>query len=230
MNLIKIFFRITGGLLLFIFGVMMLYLLAAVVLTLIPVNTNYEEPEEGIKIFIESNGAHADLTLPIVTEQVDWRAVIDPADFSTPPNPFTYISFGWGEKQFYTTVAHWEDLTLPVAAHALFLPSPAAIHVTYKIYEPQENQFTAALILTPEQYLQLTDYIISYFQKGPDNEVKIIDVYHYGNYDRFYHAYGSYTLFNTSNNWTNRALKELGVKTALWAPFDRSILYHRQNP
>jgi hypothetical protein len=41
-----------------------------------------------------------------------------------------------------------------------------------------------------------------------------------------YEAVGSYHAFNTCNLWTNRVFKQIGVKTALWSPFTKDIVYH----
>jgi hypothetical protein len=45
----------------------------------------------------------------------------------------------------------------------------------------------------------------------------------------FYHANGTYHLFDTCNNWANTALKRTGVKTALWSPFGYAIFNHVKN-
>ncbi|NJO90589.1 MAG: DUF2459 domain-containing protein, partial [Chloroflexia bacterium] len=43
---------------------------------------------------------------------------------------------------------------------------------------------------------------------------------------KYFQAKGKYSLFFTCNNWANRGLKKAGVKNAVWAPFDKSVLYH----
>ena len=48
----------------------------------------------------------------------------------------------------------------------------------------------------------------------------------YGPTDHFYEGTGKYHAFNTCNMWTNRVLKETGVRTAAWSPFTEGILYH----
>jgi len=35
----------------------------------------------------------------------------------------------------------------------------------------------------------------------------------------FFEAAGTYSLFNTCNNWTSQALKQAGIGTHLWTPF-----------
>jgi hypothetical protein len=41
-----------------------LYLFAALIGGLIPVNSGWQEPEQGVTIYIANNGVHADLVLP----------------------------------------------------------------------------------------------------------------------------------------------------------------------
>jgi len=37
---------------------------------------------------------------------------------------------------------------------------------------------------------------------------------------------GSFSLIKTCNIWVNKALKETGVPTSVWSPFDFCILYY----
>ncbi|MDH5654622.1 MAG: DUF2459 domain-containing protein, partial [Spirochaetia bacterium] len=78
-----------------------------------------------------------------------------------------------------------------------------------------------------EQYRILVQYIQSSFQKDRNGKfIRIPCCTYDGLNDNFYEAEGSYHLFYTCNSWTNEALKKIGVRAALWAPFDRAILYH----
>ncbi|MFQ5506440.1 MAG: hypothetical protein ACE5F1_16845, partial [Planctomycetota bacterium] len=48
------------------------YLLAALVLGLIPTNTDYRPADHGIEIFVWTNGVHTDFVLPSRNVQNDW--------------------------------------------------------------------------------------------------------------------------------------------------------------
>jgi len=81
--------------------------------------------------------------------------------------------------------------------------------------------------LSVEQYRQLVAYIKTGFQYDAQKQPITIkgEGYQYV-VDKFYLGEGSYTLFSTCNDWINRALKKIGVKTAMWAPFAQCTMYH----
>ncbi|MFL5728111.1 MAG: DUF2459 domain-containing protein, partial [Cytophagaceae bacterium] len=95
------------------------YFIAAVALTLIPVNTSFKPSEEGVKIFVQSNGVHTDLVVPVKNEVCNWAEKIDPEDFEMDSRPFSHIAFGWGDQGFYLHTPTWGDLTFSTAINAL---------------------------------------------------------------------------------------------------------------
>ena len=44
--------------------------------------------------------------------------------------------------------------------------------------------------------------------------------------DAFYEAIGRFTIINTCNEWTGKALRTAGVCIGLWTPFEWSVIYH----
>jgi hypothetical protein len=59
------------------FGIVVLYVLFALLFSAIPVNKNFQEDKtSGIDIYIQSNGVHTDLVLPIRNRYKDWSDVI----------------------------------------------------------------------------------------------------------------------------------------------------------
>lgn len=203
----------------------LLYVIGALVLGLVPVNKNFAHAPEGIEIFVVSNGLHADLVLPVSNASIDWRDHIPTAHFTGADPSFRYISIGWGDKGFYINTPEWSDLTPGTALRALFWPSPTAMHVTYFRQLPVHAPGFIRLQITTEQYQKLVLYILPYFKKKPDGSFILIPDAGYSSNDNFYEAFDHYHLFNTSNSWTNRGLKEAGVRSAVWAPLDRAILY-----
>jgi hypothetical protein len=51
----------------------LLYLAAALIGGLIPVNRDWKAPEAGIPIFVETNGVHTWVMVPTVSADMDWR-------------------------------------------------------------------------------------------------------------------------------------------------------------
>lgn len=203
----------------------MAYHLIVFLLGLIPVNADFEQASGGIEIFVGTNGVHTDIIMPVKTELYNWRETVPLHDFTFVDTSYNYLSLGWGDKGFYIKTPTWSDLTFGTAFKALFLPSEAAMHVTYIQRAPRTSERYISIFLSKDQYQKLISYILPYFKKADDGSIILIPDAGYGNNDNFYEAYGSYNLFNTSNNWTNRALKKTGVRTALWSPLDKPIMF-----
>ena len=83
------------GILLALAAVPGLYLLAALLGSLIPVNRGWQEPHRGITIYLADNGIHADIIMPAVAEDLDWRPLVPKRDFASPDGELGYFS-----KQF----------------------------------------------------------------------------------------------------------------------------------
>jgi len=202
-----------------------IYLLSAYACKFITTNNDYVVPKNGTEVFIISNGVHADICFPLANKDTLWSKYFDVKVFSTLKNKPKYISFGWGDKGFFLDTPTWADLTVKTAFKALFVPSSAAIHVSYLDYAPQISETTKSFIIDRKALKKMEQYIISYVQLKNNSPI-LIDCCRYPNvHDNFYEAKGKYHLFRTCNVWTNQVIKEAGVKTSIWTPFDSSILY-----
>ena len=218
----KVFLRWTGYFCEFVLGTVAFYLTVAVIISLIPVGS--EECGSGIKIYVKTNGVHTDICVPVVTDEMDWRSFIPPADF---PNvhEHSYVSIGWGDKGFFLETPTWADLKFSTAFNAAFTGSETAMHVSYHESEPAVTASTRRKFVSPGKYLELVEYIKSSFETQ-NHKVALIPNKGYGTNDNFYEATGSYHLFNTCNAWTNEGLKIAGVRTALLALFSDGIMRH----
>jgi uncharacterized protein (TIGR02117 family) len=211
----------------FLLSCLFLYFLFALILTIIPVNNSFTQTEKGIKIFVRSNGVHTDLVLPVKNNIHDWTKKIDPEDFETDEKIFSYVSFGWGDKGFYLNTPTWAELKFNTAFNAMFLGGASCMHVSYETDAPALDKNVREIAISKEQYSALVRFIDASFQKDSNGNYMIIPGHHYsGTNDCFYNAIGSYSFYKTCNEWTNRGLKAAGIKTAAWAPFDESVLYH----
>ena len=214
------------GLLATLLGLSLLYVGLAALLAYIPVNAQVPAPSKEVEIYITTNGVHADFTLPVQTPVVNWRRHFPLQEYAGAKSSDQYIAFGWGDRGFYLDTPQWSDLTASTAIEALFLPSPTAMHVTYYQQAPSPATDSRRLYLSEAQYRQLVRYIQKSFASTIDGDFLLIKGAGYSPYDNFYEANGSYSLFYTCNNWVNEGLKEIGVKTAVWAPFDWGVLHH----
>ena len=59
-----------------------LYMVAALVGSLIPVNRGWTEPAQGTAIYLADNGIHVDVIMPIQAQGLDWRPLIPTRDFA----------------------------------------------------------------------------------------------------------------------------------------------------
>ena len=203
------------------------YLILVLILSFVPVNSEYTGsiPEDGVLIYVQSNGAHTDLVVSVQNAIRDWQELIDFADYRD--GAYHYIAFGWGDKGFYLNTPTWSELKMSTALDALSGRGGTALHVT--LYSGiKESDRTRAVWLTSEQYHNLTAHIESSFYRSEGGEpVRIEAITYTSGYDHFYEALGTYTCFYTCNSWTNEGLKKAGVRTALWAPVEWSVMRHR---
>lgn len=203
-----------------------LYVAVAFILGILPANRGSVSPTVGIQIFIISNGVHTDIALPIETTGVNWAPMFPASHFKdVQPNRMTHVAFGWGDRGFYLDTPTWDDLTAATAIRALFLKSATAMHVTY-YRNPQPSDAVRQLVLSPVQYNKLIAFIMAGFERDASGNPVPIPGRGYRGNDTFYAAKGSYSLFNTCNDWTGRALRHIGVRTGIWTPFSQSIMYH----
>jgi len=198
-------------------GLVFLYFFFTLVFSYLPTHPPEINSEKNKTIFITSNGVHLDIILPV--DDVD-LALTEQLKLSS---EVKFVSFGWGDKLFYINTPEWSDLTFRVAFTAVFLKSESAMHVTP--YTTNYNSWRR-LEISQNQLKILNDYILDSFEKNEQGKILQIKAEGYGYNDYFYKATGSFTLFRTCNVWVNIALKEMGIKTSVWSPFDFGVLYH----
>ena len=197
------------------------YFLFALILTLIPVNSNFKETKNGQEIFISTNGVHTNIILPAKSEYFNWL------EFLKTNKDCKYIAFGWGDEEFYLNTPTWDDLKLATAFKAGFWPTRTIMQVYYINNEPDETENTIKLSLNEEQFLKISSFVRNTFEI--DSTGLVIKVEPNNKFyfrEQFYKAKGTYSIFNTCNNWTNRGLKQAGIKNSVWASFDKSVTYH----
>lgn len=209
-------FKLTKRILFFFFGVVVLYLLTALICSNIATNPkniiNKSKP-----IYVVSNGVHTDIIIPV--EYLN-KYLIDNLNLKVTTK---FVAFGWGDKGFYLNTPTWGDLTLSTAVNALFLKSPSAMHVTE--YKNTSTDWKK-VIINEHQLTRIEKCFTDTFLLNSNNNFIKINAYSYGTNDAFYEAKGSFSCFKTCNTWTNQVLKKAEIKTAIWTPFDSGILNH----
>lgn len=223
---LKWFLKFTGRFILSILAFIILYLLVAFIVAHIPVNSNPEKSND-VTIFINSNGVHTDILVPIKNEIKDWSRDILYSHTKSKDSIMKYIAFGWGDKGFYLDTPEWSDLKTSTALKAAFYLGTSAMHTQF-YNNVKEDEECVKVIISKKDYKDLISYIEDSFALDENNRVQWIPNRSYGQNDAFYEAHGKYSLFYTCNTWANNALKAGNQKAALWTPYDKWIFYHYQ--
>lgn len=211
-------------------GLPLLYFLLAALGSAIPANANWEEPEEGVTIFVRTNGVHTWLLLPKNIAGVDWRPLAEPRHLKDTRYGWAdHVGFGFGNRDFYLNTPTWADLSLPTALSAAFGRGPGLLHVDH-VHDPQPDEWQRALTLRPDEYRRLAAYIReSFVLDGRGRPIPLLGR-GYGPSDIFYEAHGNYDLRRTCNEWTGEMLRKAGIRTGIWTPFSQSIMWRLNRP
>jgi len=220
---LKIFGRIVLGIISFL----VIYVVAALLISKISVNEDVSHKDKAIEIFIVSNGVHTDIVVPVKNEFKDWSKEILFQQTKSKDSLVNYLAFGWGDKGFYLNTPEWSDLKASTAFNAAFGLSSSAMHTTF--YKSMKEDASCKKIkISADDYKKLITYISDSFKFDSSRRVQWISDYSYGNSDAFYEANGSYNLFYTCNTWANNGLKIANQKASLWTVTDTGIFCHYQ--
>ena len=210
-----------------IISFLLLYVVAALLISKISVNSDVAQKDKAIEIFILSNGVHTDIVVPIKNEFIDWSKEIRFHQTKSKDSLVNYLAFGWGDKGFYLNTPEWSDLKASTAFNAAFGLSSSAMHTTF-YRNMQENESCKRIKISVEEYQKLVTYISESFEFDSSKRIQWISNYSYGKRDAFYEAKGSYNLFYTCNTWANNGLKMANQKASLWTVTDTGIFCHYQ--
>ena len=216
---------IVGRGLAFILSLPLVYGLAALILGLVPANLSWREPDQGVDIFLRTNGVHTWIVVPKTNAIMDWRPYVPGEHLEDPRyGAADHVAFGYGNREFYLNTPTWGDLSPRTAALALFGSGPSLLHVEHD-HQPRPTDDTRPLTITPDQYRRLAAYIRARFELGPGGETRPLLGRGYNSWDMFYEARGGYSFVMTCNEWTGRALRHAGIRTGLWTPLAQSIMW-----
>ena len=204
-----------------ILAVPALYLIAALIGSLVPVNRNWEEAAQGTTIYIADNGIHADFIMPVSAEGLDWRPLIPARDFAAADPHARWIAFGSGEERVYLNTPTWWDLT-PRTVWSALAGGRRVMHVEYV---PSPAYAVREMRLRPEEYRRLWAAIRADFELDAKGRPQRIAHPGYGPADAFYRATGKESMFRTCNTWAASRLRLAGVKASAWPPFVPGLIW-----
>lgn len=201
-------------------GIPLLFLAISFLLTKITVDGNCEDELRSKTIWLNTNGIHLDIILPIdlVSDELIQDLVVREGE--------RYLSFGWGEEVFYLETPTWGDLTVYNACQALLWESSSLMHVTR---HKQMRDSWVKVSLSNEQLNALNKYILSSFTTDQAGRKYLLEEPGYTPNDDFYEAEGAYSCFNTCNSWVNDAFRAAHLEACFWTPFDFGLMDIHQN-
>ena len=162
---------------------LLLYLLSAVVLSRIEVNTQ-EASTEGETIWVLSNGAHTDIIMPVKNDLFDWQNIVSQQD-TQGKGQSPYIALGWGCRKFYLETPTWADLKFTTAFQAVTGQGGTLMHATFYEEIPSSDMI-AALSVSQAQYKKLVEHISQTFVLKGGKALLVPTDAVYGDTDAFY--------------------------------------------
>jgi uncharacterized protein (TIGR02117 family) len=198
-----------------------LYLVAALIGSLVPVNRGWSEAGQGTTIYLADNGIHADIVMPVKAERLDWRPLFPVSDFAAADPNAQWIAFGAGEERVYLNTPSWWDITPRTIASAL-LGGKRVMHVEYvssPAYAVREIR------LRPEEYRRLWAAIRADLALQRNGRPIRVDHPGYGYSDAFYRAAGKASALRTCNSWVAGRFRLAGIETSLWPPFVPGLVW-----
>lgn len=191
------------------------YLIVSLILTSITIDREVVHQTSDKTIYLSTNGVHLDIVIP--KKNLD-SLLLSGIKRNQNDN---YLSFGWGDENFYINTPTWGDLTFKNAFRAMFLKSTTLMHVTR--YQKKRSGWKEIKV-TDSELRKLSNYLLNTFETNEYGMKIILENKGYSFNDDFYKSKGSYSCFKTCNSWVNTGFKESGLKSCLWTPFDFGLM------
>ena len=111
MKLMKRIFKWT----LYLLIIPILYITISLILTAITIDKKIENQVSDKTIYLSTNGVHLDIVVPKINiDSLLLYGIVREQSAN-------YLSFGWGDENFYINTPTWGDLTFSNAFKAIFL-------------------------------------------------------------------------------------------------------------
>lgn len=191
------------------------FLVVSLILSSITIDREEDITFAEKSIYLSTNGVHLNIVMPM--KNIENRVLLGLKYEETDD----YLSFGWGDENFYINTPTWGDLTFKNAFTALFLNSSTLMHVNR--HEQKQSDWIEIKI-SESELKKINTYLLNSF-KTDTNGMKIrLRNKGYTPMDDFYKSEGNYSIFKTCNSWVNTGFKKSGLKACLWTPFDFGLM------
>lgn len=193
-----------------------LYLLASVILPIIPgPGPNLSGPLTR-QIGLLQGPIHTDILLPLTPEVRARFAFAEAAGVPMNHPDAEWLMLGWGSAAFYTTAGTYADITASAVLTAatgddavirLDALGPLPPMENLRFLDLSQPQFDALLGLTAATLAGTTR----------------LDHAGFTGTDAFFPAHGHFSLFRTCNVWLGETLRASGIRFGLWTPANWSV-------
>jgi uncharacterized protein (TIGR02117 family) len=184
-----------------------------------------------VNIYVINGGVHSDIILPVNTSKFNWNDFIPLEQIGADTNQqYKYLSFGWGEHDFYINTPTVADMKIHTVIKALFYPNNNSVMHVRGFNNLPDKKYTdiKCVRVSYDNYLRLAKFIQKTFQV--DNTGRVIRIANgYNAYGGFYGATGNYSILRNCNNWTAEALRLANVNTPVWSGLSAPIMWHLRN-
>lgn len=205
-----------------VIGAIFCYLFTALAGSIFPANQYWKSPDIGIELFVETNGLHTGIIMPIQSDVHDWSDLIKPDDLDSPGRYGSHILVGWGHAGVYRNTEQWQDLRFSDAASAIFGSDDVLLHVYHLKYPQAYPHYRRSFRVSEAEYRKIVAAITTRFVLDSDGRPN--PSIGYGQDDLFYEAKGDYNAFYTCNSWTGDVLRQAGIRTGRWTPFQGGVM------
>jgi uncharacterized protein (TIGR02117 family) len=186
---------------------------------------DYSNKACNYQICVANTGFHANILVPTENDVYNWRNYLSIDQIGVDAvNDYKYLSFGWGDKDFYMTISSISDFDFYTIFKAAFLPTSSVMYVQGYQSLPQNTEIKC-IYIDKANYLRLNKFIEASFKLDRNNKkIRIGDGY--TSTGGFYAAKGNYSILRTCNAWAGDALRKADINTPVWDSLSFAIMLH----
>lgn len=166
-------------------------------------NYNLNDVSKNRVIYLVSHKGHSGIV--VKQSDIPKKLWFEKKDF---PN-YELIEVGWGDREYYMA----KKATSGLGMKAIFLPTSSVLHVVganSPILEFFPDSKVIEFMVTVEGIVNLCQFIDNSYMRDNHRNSFYLGIGKYG-YSKFYLAKGTFSLFNTCNTWSGRALRSAGI-------------------
>ncbi len=225
----SVFIRLLYRLPCYILGLVLFSLILLAISAFIPRKWHYYLPTDcDMQICVSNTGVHFNIIVPTKNNFFDWHKFFSISKVDIDPAPdYNYLSFGWGDKDFYMLTPSLSDLKFSTTLKALFIPTSSVMYVKGYQVIPTDLEVKCVRV-SKNDYSRLMEYIQGSFQLDIKGKTVRLGNGHTVNAG-FYAAVGSYSILRNCNSWTASGLRRANINTPLWDGLSTAIIFHLKN-